>query len=138
MPKTVRHGGSVPEIDSTDRMFVLSILSEEIHYQLLKMLKQNPNLTQRELAQELGISLGKTNYCLKAVIDRGWVKVGNFRRNKSKINYAYFLTPKGLEEKARMTVRFLKRKQSEHDQLVRELEELRREAAELDVSNRSE
>lgn len=116
----------------------MSILTDEIHYQLLKMLKQNPNLTQRELAQELGISLGKTNYCLKAVVERGWVKVGNFRRSKSKMNYAYFLTPKGMEEKARMTLRFLKRKQHEHDQLVKELEDLRKEAAELDVGSRYE
>lgn len=114
------------------------ILSDEIHYQLLKMLKQNPNLTQRELAHELGISLGKTNYCLKAVIERGWVKVGNFKRSTSKMNYAYFLTPKGVEEKARMTVRFLKRKQREYDQLVKELEELRKEAAKLDAASQYE
>lgn len=135
--KMARHGGSVPETSRLIECHV-SILTDEIHYQLLKMLKQNPNLTQRELASELGISLGKTNYCLKAMIERGWVKVDNFRRNKSKMNYAYLLTPKGLEEKARVTLRFLKRKQEEHDALIRELEELRKEAALLSVAGEYE
>lgn len=135
--KMARHGGSVPETNRPIECHV-SILTDEIHYQLLKMLKQNPNLTQRELASELGISLGKTNYCLKAMIERGWVKVDNFKRNKNKMNYAYLLTPRGLEEKARVTLRFLKRKQEEHDALIRELEELRKEAALLSVAGEYE
>ncbi len=106
----------------------MSVLNDETRYKLLKLLEQNPNLNQRELAEELGISLGKTNYCLKALIEKGWVKVGNFRRSKNKMQYAYLLTPKGLEEKARVTLQFLKRKQKEYESLVQELEELRREA----------
>ena len=109
----------------------MSVLNEETRYKLLKLLEQNPNLNQRELAEELGISLGKTNYCLKALIEKGWVKVGNFKRSKSKMDYAYLLTPKGLEEKARVTLQFFRRKQKEYETLVEELEELRQEAAAL-------
>ncbi|MDZ7662782.1 MarR family EPS-associated transcriptional regulator [Thiohalophilus sp.] len=107
------------------------MLTDETRYKLLKLLEQNPGINQRELASELGISLGKTNYCLKALIDKGWVKAGNFRQNPRKMHYAYLLTPRGLEEKARVTLRFLKRKQEEYEQLVDELEELREEAAAL-------
>ena len=111
----------------------MPILSDENRYKLLKLLESNPELNQRQVAQTLGISLGKTNYCLKALVERGWVKVDNFRRSNSKGNYAYFLTPKGLEEKARVTVRFLNRKQAEFDQLQKEIEELRLEAAEISL-----
>lgn len=107
----------------------MPVINDETRYQLLKLLEQNPNVTQRQLAEALGVSLGKANFCLKAVIERGWIKVGNFRRNTNKKNYAYYLTPKGFEEKALVTLRFLKRKQQEHDLLVQELNELRREAA---------
>ncbi|TDY02666.1 MarR family EPS-associated transcriptional regulator [Thiohalophilus thiocyanatoxydans] len=107
------------------------MLTDETRYKLLKRLEENPHINQRELANELGISLGKTNYCLKALIDKGWVKVGNFRQNPHKLQYAYLLTPKGLEEKARVTLRFLKRKQQEHEQLLEELKELREEVAAL-------
>jgi EPS-associated MarR family transcriptional regulator len=105
------------------------ILNDETRYQLLKLLEQNPNLTQRELASELGISLGKTNYCLNALIEKGWIKARNFRRNKKKLGYVYLLTTKGLDEKARMTLRFLRLKQQEYGELVKEIEELREEAA---------
>lgn len=104
-------------------------LNEETRYQLLKLLEQNPNVTQRELAAAMGISLGKANFCLKALIEKGWIKVGNFRRSKNKNNYTYLVTAGGLKEKARVTVQFLKRKQQEYDALVKELEHLRREAA---------
>ena len=105
------------------------MLTDETRYKLLKLLGENPHINQRELANELGISLGKTNYCLKALIEKGWVKVGNFRQNPRKLQYAYLLTPGGLEEKARVTLRFLKRKQQEYETLLGELEELREEAA---------
>ena len=111
----------------------MGILTDELRYQLLRHLEQNPALTQRELAKELGVSLGKTNYCLKALIEKGWVKVGNFRHNQSKLGYAYLLTPKGLEEKAIVTLSFLKRKQREYNALVAELEELHQEVAQLDA-----
>lgn len=111
----------------------MPILSEENRYQLLKLLEQNPNLNQRELAKAMGISLGKTNYCLKALIDKGLIKTKNFKRSKNKMSYAYFLTPKGIDEKARVTMQFLKRKQQEYESLVKELEELQKEAAQIGV-----
>ncbi len=101
-------------------------LSDELRYQILKNLQQNPAMTQRELAEIMGISLGKANYCLKALVEKGWVKVGNFRRSQYKLGYAYLLTPGGLEEKTRVTVAFLKRKQQEYDSLKLELELLQR------------
>lgn len=114
------------------------MLNEEIRYQLFKQLERNPDLTQRELAAAMGISLGKLNYCLKALIDKGWVKAGNFKRNKHKLGYAYLLTPKGIEEKGRVTMAFLKRKQTEYDQLVEELDSLRKEAAALNAQGAGE
>lgn len=116
----------------------MSVLTDENRYRLLKLLEQNPSLNQRELAKAMGISLGKTNYCLNALIERGLVKVGNFRRSKSKMNYAYCLTPKGFEEKAKITLRFLKRKQAEYTALVKELNELRQEAAQINLIQKGE
>ena len=111
----------------------MSNLTDELRYQLLRRLEHNPALTQRELAKELGVSLGKANYCLKALIEKGWVKVGNFRHNQNKSGYAYLLTPKGLEEKAIVTLSFLNRKQQEYNALVAELETLHQEVAQLDT-----
>jgi EPS-associated MarR family transcriptional regulator len=102
-------------------------LEDEIQYKLLKVLEENPDVNQRELAARLGISLGKTNYCLRALMKRGWVKMDNFRRNPNKMGYVYLLTPSGIEEKARFAVRFLRRKQTEFDLLKAEIERLRRE-----------
>lgn len=107
----------------------MPILTEENRYQLLKLLEQNPNLNQRELAKAMGISLGKTNYCLNALIEKGLIKIANFKRSKTKTNYAYYLTPKGIDEKAKVTMQFLKRKQQEYELLVKELEQLQKEAA---------
>lgn len=109
----------------------MNSLSDELRYKLLKRLEQNPAMTQRELAQEMGMSLGKANYCLKALIEKGWIKAGNFSRNRNKLQYAYLLTPKGLEEKGRVTLSFLKRKQREYDQLVEELKALKDEVSRL-------
>lgn len=106
-------------------------MNEETRYRLLKLLSDNPDVSQRRLAKALGVSLGKANYCLKALVEKGWVKAGNFARNEDKRAYVYLLTPKGIEEKARVTLHFLKRKQREYDALEQELERLRREAAEL-------
>lgn len=109
----------------------MNTLSDELRYKLLKKLEQNPAMTQRELAQEMGMSLGKANYCLKALVEKGWIKAGNFSRNRNKLQYAYLLTPKGLEEKGRVTLSFLKRKQKEYDQLVEELKALKNEVSRL-------
>ncbi len=95
--------------------------------QVLRELDENPTLSQRELAARLGISLGKTNYCLKAVVERGWVKARNFRNSKNKLGYMYQLTPQGIEHKARLTLRFLKRKRAEFEALRKEIAELSRE-----------
>ncbi len=93
----------------------------------MSLLKDNPDLTQRELAQSLGISLGSVNYCLKALVDKGWVRVKNFAYSKNKFGYIYVLTPCGLAEKVTMTQRFLKRKMGEYDQLKAEIEALKSE-----------
>lgn len=100
---------------------------EDLHYKLLKLLQANPDLSQRRLAQELDISLGKTNYCLRALIEKGWVKANNFRRSTNKVAYAYLLTPHGIEARARATVQFLKRKVAEHEALANEIKLLRDE-----------
>jgi len=105
----------------------MNIPSQEIHLKVLRHLESHPDVTQRELAQHLGVSLGKTNYCLKALIDRGWIKVNNFKNSNNKAAYAYLLTPRGIEEKAQITIRFFKRKMLEYEQLKRELEELEQE-----------
>jgi len=103
-------------------------LPDELRYQLLKQLEKNPEISQRALAKAVGISLGKTNYCLKALVEAGWVKAGNFARSEQKLNYAYLLTPKGLSEKAEVTVRFLKRKQMQYEKLEHEIASLKKEA----------
>lgn len=101
--------------------------TEETHFQVLRLLERRPDLTQRELADELGVSLGKANYVLNALIEKGLVKARNFKNSRNKAAYAYFLTPAGIEEKARITVRFLKRKMDEYEQIRKEIEELREE-----------
>ena len=107
----------------------MPVLDDNARFKRLKPLEKEPNLSQRELAKELGISLGKMNYCLQSIIEKGWVKAGNFARNKNKKEYSYLLTPGGIEEKAKVTLRFLKLKQQEFDDLHKEIEELRCEAA---------
>ncbi|MBU1265012.1 MAG: MarR family EPS-associated transcriptional regulator [Gammaproteobacteria bacterium] len=102
-------------------------MKDEIHYKLLKVLEETPDVTQRELAARLGISLGKTNYCLRALMGRGWVKMDNFRRNPNKMGYVYLLTPRGIEEKARFAVSFLRHKLHEFDALKAEIERLQLE-----------
>jgi EPS-associated MarR family transcriptional regulator len=102
---------------------------QETRYRLLKLLNENPTLSQRQLADETGVSLGKVNYCLKALIKTGLIKVDNFQKSNNKVAYAYLLTPKGIAAKAKITVDFLKRKQNEYDSLVQEIEVLKQEAA---------
>ena len=100
---------------------------DAIRYHLLKLVSERPEITQRELAAAMGISLGKTNFCLNALIEKGIVKTDNFRRNPNKGAYAYLLTPAGVQEKARVTVRFLQRKMAEYDGLKTEIAALRQE-----------
>lgn len=94
---------------------------------MLRLLEGNPHLSQREIAAELGVSLGGTNYCLRALIQKGQVKVRNFRAADNKLRYAYVLTPRGLEEKARLAGRFLRRKRAEYHALKAEIESLQAE-----------
>ncbi|PKO54380.1 MAG: MarR family EPS-associated transcriptional regulator [Betaproteobacteria bacterium HGW-Betaproteobacteria-2] len=103
------------------------MLTDEYRYKILKMIEANPEISQRELAGHLGISLGKANFCLKALVQVGLIKVNNFRNNKNKMAYMYILTPKGIEEKASITVRFLKSKTEEYKALQTMIEELRSE-----------
>ena len=91
------------------------------HFNVLRKIKNNPESTQRQLAKDLGFSLGKLNYCLKALKDKGLVKIENFKKNPKKINYIYVLTPKGISEKTKLTINFMKRKMQEYDELRREL-----------------
>ena len=102
---------------------------EDTHLRLLRLLEARPELSQRDLARELGTSLGKTNYCLNALIDKGLVKVRNFRNSQNKLAYAYLLTPRGIESRASITVQFLKRKMAEYEEIKREIELLQREVA---------
>ena len=104
------------------------MLTDKDRYQILKRLADDPDASQRALAQELGISVGKVNYCLNALIERGLLKVNNFRTSDNKRAYMYYLTPKGMKEKTRVTVRFLRRKMDEYKALASEIGELKREA----------
>jgi EPS-associated MarR family transcriptional regulator len=97
-------------------------LDPDVHFRLLHLLEEEPELTQRELAQKLGISLGGVNYCLKALIDIGHIKVGNFSKNPNKSVYLYLLTPKGIAEKAKLTAGFLMRKMVEYHALKKEID----------------
>ena len=92
------------------------------HFDVLRKIQKKPNSTQRELAGELGFSLGKLNYCLKALQNKGLVKIQNFKKNPNKVNYFYVLTPAGIAEKTKLTVNFMKRKMKEYDELKRELD----------------
>ena len=103
-------------------------MKDEITYKLLKLIKDEPNLNQREMAQKMSVSLGKTNYCLRALVDKGFIKARNFYNNK-KSAYIYFLTPRGIEEKAQVTYRFLQRKIKEYETIKTEIENLKDEAA---------
>ena len=93
------------------------------HFELLRKIEKKPDSTQRELAEDLGFSLGKLNYCLKALRGKGLIKIENFKKNPKKINYIYVLTPKGITEKTKLTVNFMKRKMKEYDELKFELTE---------------
>ena len=110
--------------------------NQEIHLKVLREIEGNPEITQREMAQHLGVSLGKVNYCLKALIDRGWVKANNFRNSNNKAAYAYLLTPSGIEEKAKITVRFLKQRIRDYEQIRHEIEELEAEVVASHDTNR--
>ena len=104
-------------------------IQEDTYFRVMRLLQENPDLTQRELAEQLGVSVGGLNYCLKALMEKGWVKMQNFSHSKNKFKYVYLLTPQGIAERARLTKRFLKRKMEEYDALKAEIESLKSESA---------
>jgi len=108
------------------------MLTDEYRYRILKLLQADPRASQRRIADELGISLGRVNYCLQALIRKGLVKARNFRESSNKRAYLYLLTPKGVEARAKLTVEFLKVKLAEYEELAHEIGELRREVAGID------
>jgi len=99
----------------------------ETHLKILKCIEANPRISQRQLAQGLGVSVGKINYCVQALMTKGLVKAGNFKRSSSKMSYLYLLTPAGIEEKTKLTTSFLKRKIAEHEKITQEIEQLKRD-----------
>jgi EPS-associated MarR family transcriptional regulator len=107
-------------------------LQEDTCFRMMRILQENPDLTQRELAKELGVSVGGLNYCLKALIEKGLVKMTNFTNSKNKFGYVYLLTPTGMAEKAKIAHRFLKRKMNEHKALKGEIEALKSELSKTD------
>lgn len=106
-----------------------TLLTDEVRFKLLRLFEANPALSQRDVADELGISLGKVNYCVNSLIAKGWIKATNFKNSKNKSAYLYLLTARGIEEKAGVTARFLQRKLLEHAALTAEIEQIRDEAA---------
>jgi len=120
--------GSLPDLNQINALNPhLLMTSDEIQFRAVKLLENNPQISQRELAVELGVSLGKTNYVVQELISLGWLKLGNFRRSNNKLGYAYILTPRGVAEKSALAVRFLARKQAEYDALRGEIEMLKGE-----------
>lgn len=106
----------------------MSTETDETRYKLMRLLDANPGMSQRDFARELSISVGKVNYCLQALARRGWIKAANFKNSQNKAAYMYLLTPRGIEQKAELTVRFLKVKLREYEALRVEIEQMRREA----------
>jgi EPS-associated MarR family transcriptional regulator len=105
--------------------------NQDIRLDLLRRLESNPQFTQRQLSTEMDVSLGKVNYCMKKLTEKGWVKLTNFSHNPNKMGYAYLLTPQGIEEKSRLTFSFLKRKVIEYEILKKEINMLKLESEEM-------
>ena len=103
-------------------------IQEDTYFRVMRLLQENPDLTQRDLADKLGVSVGGLNYCLKALMEKGWVKMQNFSQSKNKFGYVYLLTAEGIASKAALTSRFLKRKLVEYEALKAEIDALRQEA----------
>ena len=102
-------------------------IQEDTNFRVMRILQENPDITQRELASKLGVSVGGLNYCLKALMEKGWVKMQNFSHSKNKFGYVYLLTPRGIAEKSSLTSEFLKRKMHEYEALKAEIESLKSE-----------
>ena len=125
MLTVTQQGGSVPKTPKmTSRQ---AKIQEDTNYRVMRLLEENPDLTQRELAEKLGVSVGGLNYCLKALTEKGLVKMQNFANSKNKFGYVYVLTPRGIAEKAKLTGNFLKRKMEEYEALKTEIAALTQE-----------
>ena len=109
---------------------------DQVHFDLLRKFEANPEYTQRELSKEMGVSLGKVNYCVNKLVEKGWVKLTNFSRNPNKVGYIYLLTPKGIEEKTRLTFAFLKIKMTEYEMLKEEINSLKLDTEKLKSSDK--
>ncbi|MEY3017672.1 MAG: hypothetical protein RL336_807 [Pseudomonadota bacterium] len=119
--------GSVPVYNMPPSTDPINSAQEELRLRVMRVLEDNPEASQRDIAKELGVSLGSVNYCVKALVDIGFVKLNNFVKSNKKLGYAYILTPEGISEKAAITARFLKRKMNEYEMLREEIEQLKRE-----------
>ena len=116
--------------------FPILMNNQDIRLDLLRRLESNPQYTQRELSREMGVSLGKVNYCMKKLTEKGLIKLTNFTHNPDKMGYTYLLTPSGIEEKSRLTFSFLKRKIVEYEVLKKEIDALKLESEEMTNENR--
>ena len=117
------------------QLFFLNLVNKkDIHLDLLRKLEVNPEYTQRELSQEMGVSLGKINYCMKKLIEKGWIKLSNFSHNPNKVRYIYLLTPIGIEQKTRLTFAFLAIKLEEYEMLKGEISKLKQDTEKLKSS----
>ena len=115
------------------QLFFQHLLNQkDIRLDLLRKLESSPECTQRELSKEMGVSLGKVNYCIRKLTEKGLIKITNFKQNPNKVGYAYLLTPQGIEEKSRLTFAFLKRKIIEYEILKKEIIALKLESEEID------
>lgn len=110
-----------------------SMSKDQVQFDLLRRLEENPESTQRQLSKEMGISLGKVNYCINKLVQKGWIKLSNFNHNPNKVGYIYLLTPKGIEEKTRLTFSFLKIKVQEYESLKQEIIALKKDADHLNI-----
>lgn len=110
--------------------------NKDIHLDLLRKIELNPNYTQRELSREMGVSLGKVNYCIKELSKKGWIKLIRFSHNPNKIGYAYLLTPRGIEQKTKLTFKFLKLKIAEYEMLKCEINELKQDINNLKLGDK--
>lgn len=119
--------GSVPVYNMPPSEDPINTAQEELRLRVMRVLEDNPEASQRDIAKELGVSLGSVNFCVKALVDIGFVKLNNFVKSNKKMGYAYILTPEGISEKAAITARFLKRKMNEYEMLREEIEQLKRE-----------
>lgn len=124
-------------IISSDTDSRQSKIQEDTYFRIMRLLQENPELSQRDLADKLGMSLGGLNYCLKALIGKGFVKLDNFQSSNHKLRYAYVLTPDGLAQKVAMTGRFLRRKMAEYEALKEEIEVLKAEVSEGNFDRRA-